>query len=378
MAQHEIATPSGNTKRPLPPLGSSGQSSLCAPLILSKLGEVRTGSVSSLPRVIAALGGSPQYVFGAADIDLNKFVNDRELRLDYNETAHLFSVAIRQTQCTHLGILVGRCFSLKDLGPVGQLMRYANTAEEALHDLVTHAKLHDRGAAPLLLPLTDQLSLLGYVINRHDLPDPKPLIDAAVTIGFQILRELLGPHWAPVRVQLAYRKPADAATYTRAFRCPVQFNANVSGLVVINQQLRQKLRTANPCQHQLLHEAIATATASLTTSEQIRHQLHALLLAGEAKAEQIASRVGLHIRTLHRRLEAEGTHLQQLMTESRQSLAIQLLTNTDLPISAIAQSLQYQDPNAFSRAFKAWTGCSPQHWRTLSLPGPAGGVFSRR
>lgn len=146
----------------------------------------------------------------------------------------------------------------------------------------------------------------------------------------------------------------------------MQFNANVSGLVVSTPKLGQKLKTANPQQHQLLHEAITSATASLSASELIEYQLQSMLLAGEVKAELIAKRMGLHIRTLHRRLDAEGTHLQRLVTESRKSIALQLLANTDLPVSAIAQSLQYQDPNAFSRAFKTWIGCAPQHWRNIS------------
>ncbi|MCY1275906.1 hypothetical protein D9M70_245580 [compost metagenome] len=74
--------------------------------------------------------------------------------------------ANQHAQCTHLGILVGRRPCLKDLGPVGQLMQCAATAEEALHDLV-------------------------------DLTDPRPLIDTAVMIGLQILGELIGLHWPP-------------------------------------------------------------------------------------------------------------------------------------------------------------------------------------
>lgn len=327
--------------------------------------EVRTGPVRALPQVIAALGGNPQSVFRAADIDLDRFLSDHEQRLDYVETARLFSSAIGHTQCPHLGMLVGRRTSLDYLGPVALLMRSAATVGDALRDLVTHAQLHDRGSALMLLPLTEQFSLLGYVIQRHDLAEPKPLIDTAVMIGLQIMRELLGPTWTPVRVQLAYRKPSDSAAYLRAFGCPVRFNANVSAMVIANPQLGQKLGTANPQLHQSLHAAFSAA-AELTLAEQISHQLHPLLLAGEARADQIASRVGLHIRTLHRRLEAEGTHLQQLVTASRQSLAFQLLGNTNLPVSLIAQSLQYQDPNAFSRAFRTWTGSSPQQWRHAS------------
>ena len=337
-----------------------------SPLILSNPGEMPTGPIKSLPHVISALGGNPQRVFRAANIDLDTFINDYEQRLAYNEITRLFNTAIRHTQCPSLGVLVGRRFSLKDLGPIGRLMLSAGTVQEALHDLVIHSKLHDRGGAPLLLPLTDQFSLLGYVIHQHDLADSRSLLDALIMIGFQTFRELLGPDWTPVRVQLAYHKPPNSAAYAQVFRCPVQFNANVSGLVVSTPKLGRTLRTANPRLHQLLREAIATTTAGLKTSELIKYQLHSMLLAGEVKAELIANRVGLHIRTLHRRLDAEGTHLQRLVTESRKSLALQLLTNTDLPVSVIAQSLQYQDPNAFSRAFKSWTGCSAQHWRNTS------------
>lgn len=333
------------------------------PLLANNPGELRTGPVHCLPQVISQLGGNPEQVFRAAGLDLDQFITGGEHCLDYLDVARLFSTAVQHTRCDHLGLLVGRRFTLENLGPVGQLMRFAATAQEALHDLVTHAHLHDRGATPLLLPLSGQFSLLGYVIYRHDLANPAPVIDTAVMIGYQILRELLGPRWAPVRVQLAYRQPTDATHHPKAFHCPVQFDAPVSGLVVNNQQLSRKQPSAAPRLHQLLKRAITATTASLTTSEQIRRLLYPLLLEGQARTEQVASRVALHERTLRRRLDLEGTHLQQLISESRRDLALQLLRNTSLPISAIAQSLQYRDPNAFSRAFKAWKGTSPQNWR---------------
>ena len=365
IASHDTFAADRNTAAAAVPHERSGQGVLDSALLGCNPNEVRTGPVKALPQVITALGGNPHRVFAAADIDLSRFLNDQEQRLDYVETARLLSIASGHTQCPHLGMLVGRRVSLDYLGPVAQLMRSAPTVGDALHDLVTHAQLHDRGSALMLLPLTDQFSLFGYVIHRHDLAAPKALIDTAVMIGLQIMRELLSPTWTPVRVQLAYRKPSDSAIYQRAFRCPVRFNANVSGFVIANQQLGQSLETANPQLHQSLHGAFSTA-GGLTMAERISHQLPPLLLAGEARSEQIANRVGLHIRTLHRRLEAEGTHLQQLVTASRQSLAFQLLANTNLPVSLIAQSLQYQDPNAFSRAFRTWTGSSPQQWRNAS------------
>ena len=244
VAQHGISTFVGDTNKAIVSLESSDQS--YSPLTLCNLGEMPTAPIKITPQVITALGGNPQQVFKAAGIDLHAFINDHEQRLGYNEISRLFNTAIQHTQCSSIGILVGLGFSLKNLGPIGQLMLSASTVEEALHDLVTHSKLHDRGGAPLLLPLNDQLSLLGYVIHSHDVIDPRSLIDVLIMIGFQTLRELLGPDWTPVRVQLAYHKPPDSAAYARVFRCPVQFNANVSGLVVSTPKLGQKLKTAKP------------------------------------------------------------------------------------------------------------------------------------
>lgn len=333
------------------------------PLLASPPGELRTGPVQILPQVIGELGGCPQQVFRSARLNLDQFINDGEHCLDYHDIARLFRTAVQHTHCDHIGLLVGRRFMLDDLGPVGRLMRFAGTVHEALHDLTAHSQLHDRGGTPLLLPLSGQFSLLGYVTHHYDLSNPAPVIDSVVMIGFRILRELLGPGWVPVRVQLAYRQPTNTAYHQRAFRCPVQFDAPVSGLVINNQQLHRRQATAAPHMHQLLQRAITATTASLTISEQVRRLLYPLLLEGKARTGDIATQVALHERTLRRRLEVEGTHLQQLISESRRDLALQLLRHTILPISAIAQALQYRDPNAFSRAFRTWMGISPQSWR---------------
>ncbi|MFI8748184.1 AraC family transcriptional regulator [Pseudomonas sp. NPDC077186] len=333
------------------------------PLLAKNPGELRTGPAHALPQIIAQLGGSPRQVFRNARLDLDQFINDGEHCLDYQDIARLFNTAAQHTHCGHIGLLVGRRFILEDLGPVGQLMRFAETVHEALHDLTAHTQLHDRGGTPLLLPLSGQFSLLGYVIHRHDLTNPARVIDCVIMIGLQVLRELLGPGWAPIRVQLAYRQPTNAAYHEQAFRCPVQFDAPVSGLVINNQHLHRRQASAAPHMHQLLQRAITSTTASLTISEQVRRLLYPLLFEGKARTGDIATQVALHERTLRRRLEVEGTHLQQLISESRRNLALQLLRHTILPISAIAQTLQYRDPNAFSRAFRAWMGTSPQSWR---------------
>lgn len=73
--------------------------------------------------------------------------------------------------------------------------------------------------------------------------------------------------------------------------------------------------------------------------------------------------LGLHKRTLNRRLAEKGTSFARLLGEVRFEIASQLLSETDLPFVDIAATLNYTDASAFSRAFRSWAGTSASTWR---------------
>ena len=101
----------------------------------------------------------------------------------------------------------------------------------------------------------------------------------------------------------------------------------------------------------------------MTFAEQVQGVLHQMIRGGGASAATVARLFGIHERTLRRRLEDEGKHLQQLINEERFEIAKQLLDHTSLPVAEIAAALHYADPNAFSRAFRGWAKLSPTQWR---------------
>ena len=72
---------------------------------------------------------------------------------------------------------------------------------------------------------------------------------------------------------------------------------------------------------------------------------------------------------------------EELMNELdrvRESLSLQLLESSSLPICEIATSLGYADSSGFIRAFQRWTGSSPAAWRKQnSLRGINSGFYSR-
>jgi AraC-like DNA-binding protein len=149
------------------------------------------------------------------------------------------------------------------------------------------------------------------------------------------------------------------------FRAPLHFDAEVSGLVFASTWLARPIEGADPERHRALTLALQQAQASgpLSLGGQVERVLHQLLLSGHGTAEAVAQQFGISQRTLRRRLDAEGKSFQTLVNRTRHELACQLLRNTQLPVTHIAAALQYADANAFSRAFRQWTGCTPTAWR---------------
>jgi AraC-like DNA-binding protein len=77
----------------------------------------------------------------------------------------------------------------------------------------------------------------------------------------------------------------------------------------------------------------------------------------------IAQRLGLSQRTFARRLESEGLSFSDILEGLRGDLARQYLADSGLSISQIAWLLGYQEPSAFTHAFKRWTGRTPRLMR---------------
>jgi AraC-like DNA-binding protein len=101
----------------------------------------------------------------------------------------------------------------------------------------------------------------------------------------------------------------------------------------------------------------------MSFADLVRAALHQMVLSGTSSAHNVALLFGIHERTLRKRLTAEGTSLQSLVSQTRFELAKQLLENTELPLSEIASALHFADAAVFSRAFRNWSNTNPRHWR---------------
>ena len=97
--------------------------------------------------------------------------------------------------------------------------------------------------------------------------------------------------------------------------------------------------------------------------KEVERHLEPLLASGEIRVAAVARQLGVSRQTLYRRLKAEGATFGEILDGLRRRLAVQLVREQRLPVKEAAYRLGFSDPAAFSRAFKRWTGLSPQAFR---------------
>ncbi len=125
---------------------------------------------------------------------------------------------------------------------------------------------------------------------------------------------------------------------------------------------------ADPARRQEIEQRIV-ALANLSQTDlvgRLRCTLRTLLTTSRGSQEEVAELFSLHPRTLNRRLAEQGTSFKALVAEVRYDIACQLLANTALSVGQIAAILGYGEISALTRAFRRWSGMSPQAWRHQS------------
>ena len=91
-----------------------------------------------------------------------------------------------------------------------------------------------------------------------------------------------------------------------------------------------------------------------------------LLPSGHPTMDGVARALAVSTRTLQRRLREEGTSYRAVLGQTRESLARHYLTSSALSTAEISFLLGYEEPNSFYRAFRGWTGETPDAVRSAT------------
>ncbi|MBF7072951.1 helix-turn-helix domain-containing protein [Glaciecola sp. MH2013] len=163
-----------------------------------------------------------------------------------------------------------------------------------------------------------------------------------------------------------YSKPSYVAKYEAMKAKELKFEQAICSITFSDKYLQRALAMVDEFSFQ---RAIARCKKELEGYQQHTHStkdaVYSLLCMDQGctlSLEQVAERLFMSKRTLHRSLEAEGTSFKALLQKRRSDEAKRLLLIENMSISNVADELGYSDAANFRRAFKTWYGLSPRDW----------------
>ena len=331
-------------------------------------GRVRVGPLMAIPDILREHGVDAQEVFDACRVPLELFA-DPEATISFVEGDDLLGRAATLTGREDFGLLVGQRAPAQSLGALGYLMLSAPTVRAALDALTAHINVHDRGAV-VALRVENRTAALRYSLVVPGLRRADQIYGLSIAVGQGILRALCGPHWRAEAVNFSFARPTLVEPYRECFGVTPNFDAAESSLVFADSYLDQALPGADAFLNRVMRDHVGASAegAGMEIVEEVRRVLRASPPPGLASLEAVARQLGLHERTLKRRLAARGTAFRSVRETLLGDIARDLLRNTSLEIAEIAAALGYSEVAAFTRAFRRWEGATPQAWRSAKRP----------
>ena len=256
---------------------------------------------------------------------------------------------------------------------VGFLAMASQTLGEAVRRIIRHHPMMTEGELFALEEVGDR-ALVRYVPWGPSRPAHGQVAEMYAADFFVLAPRMTGAAVEALTIELQHQPHGPPDEYLRRFGRVPSFGGATNAWSFDRRVLDRPMPQADPglvrffdrYLHQRQHRA--PAANGLPLRERVRRLLCEALPEGPVSLEAVAARLPMSARTLQRRLAVEGTSHAEVLDQLRRERATVYLS-MDLPIAEVSYLLGYAEPAVFHRAFKRWTGTTPQAFRSRAAAG---------
>lgn len=207
---------------------------------------------------------------------------------------------------------------------------------------------------------------------EHGVRSPRAAADYMAGMALRSLRQWTGHALPSARVRFRHAAPAELALYEEVLGHRPVFGAEVNELKLDEADAERLLSTYQPKLARAVAERadaeLARLGAPRSVADEVRHALSHAPPGREYSAADVAKDLAVSLRTLRRKLLAEGVTYQALVDEHRARLALEWLRDESLSVAEVASRLGFAGQSAFHRAFRRWYGLAPSEVRAGREP----------
>ena len=284
----------------------------------------------------------------------------------------LLEISAQESGCDTFGLRMAEARLLSDFGPISLLLTHQSSIRIALQTIAQYRHLLNESLG-MHMEDAGKTTIIREEIMSDYAGGIQQSTDMAVGVLMLIFRAILGEHWRPQAVHFTHPANSDVQVHRRLFGCPLHFDSDFNGVVCLKADMDRPNARADAAMASYAQSFIEAMPKRGQSSvvQDVRRSVYLLLPMGRASVEQIASGLGVNVRTLQRRLDDSGVSFSQVLNDVRSELAQRYITHTQHSMGRVAEQLGYSNLSSFTRWFGTQFGCSPSEMRERSLASPA-------
>jgi AraC-like DNA-binding protein len=293
-------------------------------------------------------------------------IEDTAARIGVQSQIRFLELASEAVGDPLLGFHLAGAFDPRELGLLYYVQASSATLREALTCMARYMSVAHEGLQARCLDRDGLKVRISYVgVPRHA---DRHQMEALMTALVRICRQLTGLQVRPLRVSLAHPRGISSAELDTFFGVAVDFGAEADEIAFSAGARDLPVVSADRYLNEALVSYWEAALAQRRGGQSpiraaVENAILPILPHGKARISTVAQALRVSSRTLARRLAAEDLTFAQVLDEMRADLAQRYLDDRSLSISHIAWLLGFQEPSAFTHAFRRWTGTAPTERR---------------
>lgn len=327
---------------------------------------IRVDALRKVTDVIAQLGGDPQALLAKAAINPD-VLSGRHAVIPYLSLVELLRQASIDLSCPDFGMrLAAFQEGAKVLGPLEVAMRNSETLRAAYAYCASYLQVYSTGTKIFI----EEGASRATTLLRFHVQIPESLlhpqsVEHALLLAQHTLLDLSAGEVRAREVWFTHAPVSALSTYQGYFGATVKFGQKANGLVVPSKAIDAEMPGADPQLYELATYFIEAnyPPHDVDLSTRVSTLIKQLLPEGRCTHGDVAATLGMHPRTLQRRLKAEGESFETIRDAVRRDLAIRCLKQLDLPLIRVAEMLGYTDSSVLTRSCYRWFSASPRQMR---------------